>query len=107
MKQIKNDSYLQIIICRGEAYRYLQEHFYSFNIHAYPTSYLDCYALVGAGAYFSPFTNADVECRCAGLWRDLCKEAKSIIFPKECDLTPMVKFLQMGGAGYGYPNYNA
>ena len=28
-------------------------------------------------------------------------------FTKECDLTPIIEFLRVGGAGYGYPNCNA
>ncbi|MFA5959082.1 MAG: hypothetical protein WC785_01020 [Tatlockia sp.] len=108
MKRIKNGQYLQIITCRGEAYRYLQKHRYRFNVVAYPMpAPPNFHALIGAGSYFSPFTYADMDCRCAGLWADFNREGTSIIFSKNCDLTQLVEFLRLGGLGYGYPNYNA
>ncbi|KTD04166.1 hypothetical protein [Legionella feeleii] len=106
MNRINNRPYLQIITFCGEAYHYLEDHYCRFNIVAYPIFISPDYqALIGAGAYFSPFTLADIDCRCDGLWDDLINEAKSIIFSKQCDLTPIVKFMQMGGIGYGYPTY--
>ncbi|AUH72479.1 hypothetical protein [Legionella sainthelensi] len=102
-----NDLYLQLITCHGERYTYIKEHWHCFKIIKYLIPELDNQAFIGAGVHPAPFHYVDVNCRCGDLWSLIHNEVKHIVFPKESDLTSIVEFLRLGGAEYGYPDYNA
>ncbi|WP_392538585.1 hypothetical protein [Legionella sp. 227] len=102
-----NNSHIQLITFRSEAYHWIKENVSRFKLILclIPASQ-GFLAIIGAGAYFSPLLFDDIDCRCGMLWCDL-SQAKYKIFPKECDITPIVEFLRLGGVGYGYSKYNA
>ena len=113
MKKSYRDQYVQSIIVRGGARRFLEENLYRFEpITCIPSPDFVTLNIIGAGEYFRPFIQTDIECRCIERYGDIFKKLNlhakiNNPFPKECDLTSIVEFLRLGGTGYGYPEYNA
>lgn len=108
-----NNQYFQTITVRGEAKKYLLKHLSQFHPPTIlPSSEEDILYLAGAGNHFPLYLQDNIVCRCSDLCSDVFKALESSSkgnkpFPKECDLTPIVEFLRLGGTGYGYPDYNA
>jgi len=116
-----NGQYFQAAIFWGNARLQLQSYlkqlkYYDFHKIIYPDGRL---ALLGAGLYFPPFKQPQVDCRCLALCADILPpfgaipgQPKPIVvdasklsiyepFPNECDLTPLVEFLRLGGTEHG------
>lgn len=107
------DQQLQSVIVWGEPRRYLENNMRYFDSLAIvPSLDRDKLTIIGAGEYFKSFIQEGIECRCIERYGNIFKRMNlhprvDDPFPKECDLTPVVEFLRLGGTGYGYPEYNA
>lgn len=100
------NQYFQSIIVKGAAGRYILDNIERFELLPCLSSEPDTLFFIGAGEYFSPLIQSDVKCECSEKCSDVFKKLKlrpkvNEPFPKECDLTPIVEFLVLGGL-YGY-----
>ena len=107
-----NTQYFQFITVRGAARRYLEKNMHHFVPMIYILSPdTDTLSITGGGEYFRTFVQVGIACICSEVSSDIFKTLGispkgNKPFPKECDLTPIVEFLRLGGAEYGYPDYN-
>lgn len=95
-----NAQYFQAAIFWGDARRHLLNYLWRFELHLFKKFlYPDAIALIGAGNYFQPFFQREIECRCM----DACKGVifDSEPFQKICDLSPLIDFLRLGGQEHG------
>jgi hypothetical protein len=100
------NQYFQSVIVKGAARRYILDNRERFELFHCLLSDPDTLFFIGAGEYFSPLIQSDVKCECSEKCTDVFKKLKlspkvNEPFPKECDLTPIVEFLRLGGL-YGY-----
>lgn len=100
------NQYFQSIIVKGTARRYILDNMERFESLPCLSPDPDTLFFIGAGEYFPPFIQSDVWGKCSEKCTDVFKKLKlhpkvNEPFPKECDLTPIVEFLRLGGL-YGY-----